>query len=156
MAKINYGYKYKPSAAKLFKPAAQPRDSKSYIQGQITGLEKRFQGVGVDTTQPQKDVDKRNLIEKALNLTPDQGVLMDILEVLDRPRQVVANVLSSIGDEDKRNVLQAAWEGLSGKEKISTKEALQKLTGDDEFLTIKEDDKSFLDEVGNFVIDVRE
>lgn len=154
MAKINYGYKYKPSAAKLFKPAAQPRDSKSYIQGQITGLEKRFQGVGVDTTQPQKDVDKRNLIEKALNLTPDQGVLMDILEVLDRPRQVVANVLSSIGDEDKRNVLQAAWEGLSGKEKISTKEALQKLTGDDEFLTIKEDDKSFLDEVGNFVIDV--
>jgi hypothetical protein len=154
MAKINYGYKYKPGAAKLFKPAAQPRDSKSYIQGQISGLEKRFQGAGVDTTQPQKDIDKRNILEKALNLTPDQGVLMDILEVLDRPRQVVANVLSSVGEEDKRNVLQAAWEGLSGKEKISTKEALQKLTGDDEFLTIKEDDKSFLDEVGNFVIDV--
>jgi hypothetical protein len=154
MAKINYGYKYKPNAAKLFKPASQPRDSRSYIEGQISGLEKRFQGVGVDTTQPQKDIDKRNLLEKALNLTPDQGVVMDILEVLDRPRQVVANVLSSIGQEDKRNVLQAAWEGLAGKEKLSTREALQKLTGDDQFLQIKENDKSFLDEIGNFVIDV--
>jgi len=153
MAKITYGYKYKPSAAKLFKPA-KSNDSRTYLENQISGLEKRFGKVGVDTTQPQKELDKRNILEKALNLTPDQNVIMDILEVIDRPRQVVSNILSSIGEEDKRNVLQAAWEGLAGKKKLSTKEALQNLTGDDEFLTIKKDDESFLDEIGNFVIDV--
>jgi hypothetical protein len=152
--KINYGYKYKPTAASLFKPAAQPKDTKSYIEGQISGLEKRFQGVGVDTTQPEKDIDKRNLVEKALNLTPDQGVVMDILEVLDRPREVVSNVLSSLSDKDKRNLLEAAWEGLAGKNKLSTREALQNLTGDDDFLTIKEDSKSYWDDVGNIVIDI--
>jgi hypothetical protein len=153
MAKINYGYKYKPSAAKLFKPAAKPRDSKSYIEGQISGLEKRFQGAGVDTTQPQSDIDKRNILEKALNLTQDQGTIMDILEVIDRPRQVVSNVLSSLGKGDRRNLLEAAWEGLSGQKKLSTKEALQNLTGDRKFLEIPEGE-GIADEIGNFVIDV--
>lgn len=152
--KINYGYRYKPTAAKLFKPAKPAQDTTAYVQGQVSNLEKRFKGVDVDTNLPQKDLDKRNLIEKALNLTPKQDVLMDILEVLDRPRQVVSNVLSSLGDEDKRNVLEAAWDGLAGKEKLSTKEALQKLTGDDSFLEIKKDDKSYWDEIGNFVVDV--
>lgn len=153
MAKINYGYKYKPSAAKFFKPAAQPRDSRSYIESQIKGLEQRFKGVGVDPTQPQADIDKRNILEKALNLTQDQGVLMDILEVIDRPRQVVANVLSSLGKNDKRNALEAAWQGLSGQKKLSTKEALQNLMGDKNFLEIPEGE-GFADEIGNFVVDV--
>jgi hypothetical protein len=151
--KINYGYKYKPTAAKLFKSAKPAQDTNAYLQNQVSNLEKRFTGVGVDTNLPQKDLDKRNLVEKALNLKPEQNVLMDILEVLDRPRQVVSNVLSSLGDKDKRNILEAAWEGLSGKERLSTKEALQKLTGDQDFLDFKEEGTNW-DEIGNFVVDV--
>jgi hypothetical protein len=151
--KISYGYKYKPTAARLFKPAKPAQDTNAYLQNQVSNLEKRFTGVGVDTTQPKTELDKRNLLEKALNLKPEQDVLMDILEVLDRPRQVVSNVLSSLGDKDKRNILEAAWEGLSGKERLSTKEALQKLTGDQDFLEFKEEGTNW-DEVGNFIVDV--
>jgi hypothetical protein len=149
--KPKYNYRYKPNAVNLFKPAT--KDNNAYLQGQVSNLEKRFSGVGVDPTQPQKELDKRNILEKALNLTPKQGVIMDILEVLDRPRQVVSNVLSSLGDSDRRNVLEAAWEGLSGKEKLSTKEALQNLTGDKNFLQFKEGE-GIADEIGNFVVDV--
>ena len=149
-----YGYKYKPTAVKLFKTPAKKKTTQEYLSGQVSNLEKRFEGVGVNPKQPKSDVDKRNLLEKALNLTQDQNMLMDILEVLDRPRQVVANVLSSMGSSDKRNILEAAWDGLAGREKLSTKKALQKLTGDSKFLEFQKDDKSILDEIGNFVVDV--
>lgn len=157
MAKVNYGYKYKPTAAGMFKPSASsatPTNTKQYLETQSSNLAKRFEGVGIDSTKPQGELDKRNLIEKALNLTPQQGPIMDILEVLDRPREVVANVLSSLGESDKRNVLEAAWEGLAGKEKLSTREALQNLTGDDSFLELEQNDKSYWDEIGNFVVNV--
>jgi hypothetical protein len=151
MAKVNYRYKYKPSATKLFKPATT--DTRKYIEGQIKGLETRFGNVGVDTTQPQSNLDKRNILEKALNLTPKQNVLMDILEVLDRPREVVSNVLSSLGDSDERNVLEAAWQGLSGQKRLSTKEALQNLTGDKNFLQV-EQKEGYGDEIANAILDI--
>lgn len=154
MAKANYRYRYKPSATKLFKPAGTTQDTRKYIEGQVSNLSTRLEQSGLDPTQPQGNLDKRNIIEKALNLTPKQDVLMDILEVLDRPREVVSNVLSSLGDQDKRNVLEAAWDGLSGKEKLSTKEALQKLTGDKDFLQIKQDRDSNWDEIGNVALDI--
>lgn len=160
-----FGYKYKPTgyrsniASYFQQPKVQqqaPLGDKQALIGsigsQVQNLTTRFEQIGIPI-EGQKQVDQRNLLEKALNLTPDQGLLMDILEVMDRPRQVVANVLSSLGNDDKRNVLEAAWEGLAGKEKLSTKEALQNLTGDEKFLKF-EDKGTAWDDVGNAVIDI--
>jgi hypothetical protein len=172
MAKKSLGYKYRPQASRLFQPARvldKQQDTIKSLSSQEKNLTRRFQQVGqpvaaeedgqlgllaeITGEKPRDQVDKRNLIEKALNLRPEQGVLMDVLELLDRPRQVVSNLLSSIGNEDQRNVLEAAWDGLSGRKRLSTKEALQKFTGDDSFLEIQEGEGP-LDEIGNFVVDV--
>ena len=145
MSKVNqilkYGYKYKPSTAAFFKPTSTalktPEQKRQELEGSLTGqvknLERRFSAVGQPTSGATGEgvVDERNIIEKALNLSKNQGFIMDILEVLDRPREVVANVLSSLGKDDKRDVLTAAWEGLSGKEKITTNDAIKNLTGVD-------------------------
>lgn len=138
---LKWGYKYKPSTAAFFKPTdtalKTPEQKRAELEGSLTGqvrnLERRFSAVGQPTsgnvgTGP---VDDRNIIEKALNLSKNQGFIMDILEVLDRPREVVANVLSSLGEADKRDVLTAAWEGLAGKQKVSTNDAIKNLTGVD-------------------------
>lgn len=172
MAKKSLGYRYTPQASKLFKPAAKKKtkeeETLASLESQRRGLEKRFaqvnQPTGFEedgqtgllaelTGESKQQVDNRNLLEKALNLKPNQFVLMDILEVMDRPRQVVANLLSSLGEGDERNILEAAWEGLSGRKRLTTKEALQNLTGDESFLEIPENE-GILDEVGNFVIDL--
>jgi hypothetical protein len=145
MAKVNqmlkWGYKYKPSTAAFFKPTdtalKTPEQKRAELEGSLTGqvrnLERRFGAVGQPTSGNVGTgvVDDRNVIEKALNLSKNQGFIMDILEVLDRPREVVANVLSSLGETDKRDVLTAAWEGLSGKQKLTTNEAVKNLTGVD-------------------------
>jgi hypothetical protein len=150
-----YRYQYKPTAATYFKPVLNEKEKLAKSVGtQVTNLEQRFQNVGVPTETGSKEADSRNLIEKALNLKADQNALMDILEVLNRPTQVVTNILSSIGDKDKRNVLQAAWEGLSGKKEINAREALVNLTGDKNILKIKEDPNSKWDDIGQFVIDM--
>ena len=79
---------------------------------------------------------------------------MDILTVLNRPTQVVTNVLSSLGDQDKRNALEAAWDGLAGRKEIGAREALVNLTGDENILKIKENKNTKLDDIGQFVIDM--
>ena len=150
-----YRYQYKPTAATYFKPALGEKEQLAKSVGtQVTNLEKRFQNVGVPTETGAKEADQRNIIEKALNLKANQGTLMDILEILNRPTQVVTNVLSSLGDKDKRNVLEAAWEGLSGQEEIGARQALVNLTGDKNILKIKENKDSKLDDIGQFVIDL--
>ena len=150
-----YRYQYKPTAATYFKPALGEKEQLAKSVGtQVTNLEQRFKNVGVPTETGAKEADQRNLIEKALNLKADQNMLMDVLEILNRPTQVVTNVLSSLGDKDKRDVLTAAWEGLSGKEEIGARQALANLTGDKDILKIKDDKDSKLDDIGQFVIDL--
>jgi hypothetical protein len=150
-----YKYQYKPTAATYFKPALGEKEQLAKSVGtQVTNLEQRFKNVGVPTETGAKEADQRNLIEKALNLKADQNMLMDVLEILNRPTQVVTNVLSSLGDKDKRDVLTAAWEGLSGKEEIGARQALANLTGDKDILKIKENKDSKLDDIGQFVIDL--
>jgi hypothetical protein len=144
---------YKASTASYFKPTITEKETLTKsIDTQVANLEKRFQNENIPLTGI-KDVDQRNLIEKALNLAPDQNLLMDVFEVMDRPRQVVSNILSSLGASDKRNVLEAAWDGLAGKEKISTKEALQNLTGDKKLLEA-DTGNDIADNVINAVVDI--
>lgn len=150
-----YRYQYKPTAATYFKPALGEKEQLAKSVGtQVTNLEQRFKNVGIPTETGAKEADQRNIIEKALNLKADQNMLMDILEVLNRPTQVVTNILSSLGDKDKRDVLTAAWEGLSGKKEVRAREALANLTGDENFLKFKEDKNSKLDDIGQFIVDL--
>jgi hypothetical protein len=150
-----YRYQYKPTAATYFKPALGEKEQLAKSVGtQVTNLEQRFKNVGIPTETGAKEADQRNLIEKALNLKANQNTLMDILELLNRPTQVVTNVLSSLGDEDKRGALQAAWEGLSGQKEIGARKALANLTGDEDILKIKEDPNTKFDDIAQFVVDL--
>jgi hypothetical protein len=38
--KINYGYKYKPTAAKLFKSAKPAQDTNAYLQNQVSSTKR--------------------------------------------------------------------------------------------------------------------
>lgn len=80
------------------------------LQSQKDNLSKRLQAVGVNAETPD-EIDNRNIIERALNLTPDQGLLMDIFEVIDRPVQMTKGLIT--------DGLGGAWEGLSGQEEMS-------------------------------------
>lgn len=86
------------------------------LQSQKDNLTKRLQSVGVNPESPD-EIDNRNILERALNLTPDQGLLMDIFEVIDRPVQMTKGLITG--------GLQGAWEGLSGQEEISGVEFLE-------------------------------
>ena len=113
---VNFGEsKYK--VPEYFKPVSQAQDPvvKS-LQSQKDNLEKRLQAVGINPDSPE-DVDQRNIIERALNLTPDQGLLGDVFEVLDRPVQATKGLI--VGG------LEGAWKGFSGQEEITGVELLE-------------------------------
>lgn len=92
------------------------------LQKQKENLEKRFAQEGINTDTLKGGPDNRNILEKALNLTPDQGVLLDFFEILDRPVQAVKGAIRA--GYDGKTFVQGAFEGLSGKSKISGKEVL--------------------------------
>ena len=92
------------------------------LEKQRENLEKRLRAEGIDPDTLGGDFDNRNLLEKALNLTPDQGVLLDFFEVINRPLQAVKGAMTA-GYEGKA-ALQGALEGLSGKKKTTGREVL--------------------------------
>ena len=81
---------------------------------QAEGLKERIEGSGIDV---EKKLDKRNFVEKALNLTPDQNFLFDIFEVINRPQQAIFGAIKSV--QEGGDFFQGAWEGLSGDRQTS-------------------------------------
>lgn len=77
---------------------------------QAEGLKERIEGSGLEA---ETFTDKRNFVEKALNLTPNQNFLFDVFEIINRPQQAVFNAIKA-GQEGKE-VGKAMLEGLSGK-----------------------------------------
>ena len=142
-------YKYKYAPTKLTNPYKKSNSATKALQTQKTNLENRFKAQGIDPANLEGDMDKRNIVEKALNLKQDQGALFDLFEVLDRPRNVIANMVESMGDKNQ-GVLEGAWEGLSGNEDVRTKDAIENATGAD--LEIKGDGIGA--KIGNFAVDV--
>ena len=90
------------------------------LETQKKNLEERLRAEGIDPDTLGGDFDNRNLIEKALNLKPDQGVLMDFFEVLNRPVQAVKGALTA--GQNEQSILEGAWEGLSGQKETSGRE----------------------------------
>ena len=93
-----------------------------YVKNQVGNYKSRLENIGVD---PEKAIDKRNPIEKALNLKKDQNVLFDVFEVLNRPQQALFGAVdNAINDKDPG---KGALEGLTGKKETSGGKILRDL-----------------------------
>ena len=104
-----------------------------------------MEAVGVTPDElSESAVDNRSIIEKALNLEDDQGMLMDLFEVLDRPVQMTKGLIKGLAEGE--NPFKSAWDGLSGQTEISSAELMQDLG------VIDDPDK--LGGVGKFAVNV--
>lgn len=93
-----------------------------YVKNQVGNYKSRLENIGVD---PEKAIDKRNPIEKALNLKKDQNVLFDVFELLNRPQQALFGAVdNAINDKDPG---KGALEGLIGKKETSGGKILRDL-----------------------------
>jgi len=130
MAQPDYKFKpYKPTKLKMKQPGETDEVDKTLksLEKQRANLEKRLLAEGIDPETLGGEVDNRNIIEKALNLNPDQGLLMDFFEIIDRPVQAVKSAL--VAGKKGDTFLQGFAQGLSGESEISGSEFLKELTG---------------------------
>jgi energy-coupling factor transporter ATP-binding protein EcfA2 len=124
---VEYKFKpYTPQNLKIASPTQEDKTLKS-LQAQRANLNARLRAEGIDPETLGGEFDNRNILEKALNLTPDQGLLMDFFEVINRPVEAVKSGLMAT-TEDK-SVLAGFWRGLSGQEVTEGKEIAQEFLG---------------------------
>jgi hypothetical protein len=97
------------------------------LQSQRENLDARLRAEGIDPDTLGGEFDNRNLVEKALNLTPDQGFLMDFFEVIDRPVQAVKQAI--LAGTEGESVLKGFWEGVSGQEEVTGADFVSQITG---------------------------
>ena len=115
---------FKKGMAAIIKAGSEtPRKTgMGYVKGQVKNYKSRLKNIGVD---PEKAIDTRNPLEKALNLKKDQNVLFDIFEVLNRPQQALFGAIdNAINNKD---VGKGALEGLTGKKETSGGKILRDL-----------------------------
>ena len=115
MAKPEYKFKpYKPSKLKIKNlTGSETKKQITALQKQRDNLNKRLMAEGIDPDTLGGEFDNRNFLEKALNLKPDQGVLFDFFEVINRPVEAVkAGIMAG---KEGRPILEEAWKGLSGQ-----------------------------------------
>jgi len=118
-------YDYKPSTFTTT-PITDEQKVQASLQSQKENLKTRLEAVGVTPDDLSTSaVDNRSIMEKALNLDADQGMLMDLFEVLDRPVQMTKGLISGLAQGE--DPFKAAWDGLSGQTEISSAELLQDL-----------------------------
>lgn len=101
---------------------SSPKTGMDYVKGQVGNYKTRLQNIGVD---PEKAIDTRNPLEKALNLKKDQNVLFDIFEVLNRPQQALFGAVDNLIKH--KDVGKGALEGLTGKKETSGGKILRDL-----------------------------
>lgn len=116
--------KFKKGMAAIIEAGSEtPRKTgMGYVKGQVKNYKSRLKNIGVD---PEKAIDTRNPLEKALNLKKDQNVLFDIFEVLNRPQQALFGAVDNMIKED--DVIKGALEGLTGKKETSGGKILRDL-----------------------------
>ena len=122
-------YKFKPYTPTNLKMATTPKATQdktlSSLQSQKTNLEARLRAEGINPDTLGGEFDNRNLIEKALNLKPNQGFLFDFIEVINRPVEAIKGAITAGADGE--TIFEGAWKGLSGQEVQTGREALSKL-----------------------------
>jgi hypothetical protein len=130
---VKSDYKFKPYTPKNLKLAptqaslSQQEKTLKSLQAQKQNLNQRLAAEGVDPETLGGEFDNRNLIEKALNLRPNQGLLMDFFETINRPVEAIKGAL--VSGVEGQNVLEGFWEGISGEEVIRGSEFLKRTTG---------------------------
>ena len=116
-------------------PTAE-KTTEQLLQTQYDNLGARLGAVGAE-------VDDRNVIGRFLNLEQDQGLFMDIGEVLDRTGQGTKQAI--LAQSKGGNVLTGFWKGLSGQEELTglefqeamgwkTAEEIAAMTGAEQFV----------------------
>lgn len=113
MAK-DYKKIYEEQFGKSNSPSQLQKNQKS-----INNLKAQLTVGGVDPTEA---TDTRNWLEKTLNLTPDQNVVFDVFEVLNRPQQALFGGIENMQNDG--SFLEGAKEGLFGNKDTSFKDIL--------------------------------
>lgn len=119
MAKGKYQKLYEARMKRLGKDKSTEDD----LQNQVNNLKARLAAGGVENPE----ADDRNALEKWLNLEQDQGIIGDVLELLERPFQAIKTGITSAQEGD--SALKGAWEGLSGQKDTEFKEVLMNTGG---------------------------
>lgn len=103
-----------------------PADSASR---QLSNYNTRIKASGVD---PESITDKRNFLEKGLNLPENQMFILDALELLGRPYNALMSGADALASgADAKNAGGAFMEGLAGKEYKELKDVLKTVTKSD-------------------------
>ena len=84
------------------------------VEHDISNYETRLDTAGVDVDEA---TDKRNFIEKALNLKEDQNFIFDFFEILGRPQQALFGAIDAA--QKGEDVGKGALEGLKGNKETS-------------------------------------
>ena len=114
MAK-DYKKIYEEQFGKSNSPSQLQKNQKS-----INNLKAQLTVGGVD---PNEALDKRNFIEKKLNLTPNQNAIFDIFEILNRPQQALFSGIESV--QKGEDFSEGAKQGIKGNKKTQFKEILK-------------------------------
>jgi hypothetical protein len=86
---------------------------------QAAGIEKRIEGAGLDV---KKAADPRNFVERVLNLKPNQNVVFDLFELINRPQQAIFGAIDAA--QKGENALKGAIEGIAGNKETRFKQIL--------------------------------
>lgn len=89
------------------------------IRAQNENYKKRLAAAGIDA---EAATDKRNWIEKALNLEKDQNALFDILEVLGRPQNALFTGIKQA--QEGGSFSEGLKEGITGEDKTTGRDLL--------------------------------
>lgn len=134
----------KKRGVKFTSPSSSSNKTGRSIQNDIKNYETRLTNAGIN---PDDVTDKRNWLEKALNLEQDQNVLFDIFEILDRPRNALATGIQNALEGD--DFLKGLGEGITGESKTTTKDILV-----DDFGMYDEEGKLNASDVVGFLGDI--
>lgn len=113
------------------------------VTGQVLSSTQRLQSAGVDTT---KVTETRNPLEQALNLTPDQNFLFDIMEVVNRPQQALFGAITAL--QTGKDVGKEALKGFTGQQDYYGGEIVRNMAG------LKEDGSIDWTDFAGFALDV--
>ena len=100
-----------PKAPASYDPAAQTE-----------GYKKRLEGSGIDVP---KVTDKRNIVEKGLNLQEDQNLLFDLFEILERPQQAIFGGIKA--QQEGGSFGEGMKAGITGNDITRFKEILHEM-----------------------------
>lgn len=96
------------------------------MNNQISNYKTRLEASGIDAS---KATDKRNIIEKALNLPEDQNFLFDVFEIINRPQQAIFGAIKNA--QEGKDILEGFGRGISGTEDYYFGDILRNMGVDD-------------------------